>query len=453
MPLGLLAHHRVAAAAALCAAALPMISGCGSGGDTAPAQDGGGRGEGSPSVPDGSAGDAASLLGEAGIVNPGGDAQGVGDAPAANGDIQGAWAGGAAFYGKFLYGPPSDPSFFPLAVWLQDPSLASQYAALGINLFVGLWQGPTDPQLATLAQSHMPTACDQNSVGLAHLSDKTIVAWTQQDEPDNAQPVGGGYGPCVAPSTIVSLYQTWTSKDLKHRPVFLNFGQAVANDAWVGRGSCSGHNGDYAQYAVGADIVSFDVYPVNDHLDITLVAKGVDRLGGWVNHQKPVWNWIECTQIGAASSKPSPAQTKAEVWMSIIHGSMGIGYFVHQFAPPMNVHALLDDPAMKSAVAAVNQQIASLAPVLNTAPITNALTVSSATAASPVDVLAKRYGGALYVLSVSMGTAATTATFSISRATASATAQVLGENRTIAVASGTFQDAFDGYAVHLYEIK
>jgi hypothetical protein len=249
----------------------------------------------------------------------------------------------------------------------------------------------------------------------------------------------------------VGLYQTWTSKD-PTRPVFLNFGQAVANDAWVGRGSCSGHNGDYAQYANGADIVSFDVYPVNDNLDITLVAKGVDRLGGWVNYQKPVWNWIECTGINGPSPKPTPAQTKAEVWMSIVHGSMGIGYFVHQFAPTQDVHALLDDPVMKGAVASVNAQIAGLAPILNTPPITNAVMVSSSNASSPVDVLVKRQGAARYVFAVSMGSAATTATFSLSNPGTSSAAQVLGENRTAAIRGGTFQDAFDGYAVHVYEI-
>jgi hypothetical protein len=461
------AHAVIASTFTLVVGSLPLVSGCGEGAGTTAPTDGGGSTEAPSLSPDGSPGDTAAAGGEAGDATregsaadasrqAEGDASGAGDVTAdtpagSGGDVYGPWAGGAAYYGKFSGGPPSDPSFFPIAVWLQDPSLASQYAAIGINLFIGLWQGPTDPQLAALAQSRMPVACDQNSVGLAHRSDKTVIAWTQEDEPDNAQAVDGGYGPCIAPAAIVGLYQTWTAND-PTRPVFLNFGQAVANDAWVGRGSCSGHNGDYAQYANGADIVSFDVYPVNSNLDITLVAKGVDRLGGWVNYQKPVWNWIECTGINAPSGKPTPAQTKAEVWMSIIHGSMGIGYFVHQFAPTQDVHALLDDPVMKGAVASLNAQITSLAPVLNTPPITNAVTVSSSNASSPVDMLAKRQGTARYVFAVSMGAAATTATFSLARAGASSVAQVLGEGRTVVVANGMFQDDFAGYAVHLYEI-
>jgi hypothetical protein len=31
-------------------------------------------------------------------------------------------------------GPPSDPRFFPIAVWLQDPKNAPRYQAIGVNL-------------------------------------------------------------------------------------------------------------------------------------------------------------------------------------------------------------------------------------------------------------------------------------------------------------------------------
>jgi len=354
------------------------------------------------------------------------------DAPA-NLDQYGPWFGGY-----------KDASF-PISVWLQSPSSAASYASIGVNRFIGLYNGPTQSDLDTLSSANMPAYCDQNSVGLANLSNKTIAGWTQEDEPDNAQPDGqGGYGPCIAPSQIQSLYQTMKTKD-PSRPVFLNVGQGVANDAWVGRGSCSNQPQDYAEYAKGADIVSFDVYPINSGLDITLVALGVDRLGQAVSFKKPVWNWIECTKIDQANPKPTPDQVKAEVWMSIIHGSMGIGYFVHQFTPTFDEHALLDDPAMKSAVAAINTQIQGLAAALNTAPITNAVTVASS---SKVDVLAKRQGGHLYVFAVSMTGTQTTATFTLDHDTFTS-ATVLGENRSLS----TFQDTFAPYAVHLYQVQ
>jgi hypothetical protein len=51
--------------------------------------------------------------------------------------------------------PLRDPSFFPISVWLQDPSRAPQYKAIGINVFVALWKGPTETQLAELSKHGM----------------------------------------------------------------------------------------------------------------------------------------------------------------------------------------------------------------------------------------------------------------------------------------------------------
>ena len=44
-------------------------------------------------------------------------------------------------------GLPTDPGFFPIGVWLQPPSRAQAYRDAGINLYVGLWKGPTEEQL------------------------------------------------------------------------------------------------------------------------------------------------------------------------------------------------------------------------------------------------------------------------------------------------------------------
>ena len=126
------------------------------------------------------------------------------------------------------------------------------------------------------------------------------------------------------------------------------------------------------------------------------------------------------------------------------------GYFAHIFMPSFIEAGLLSNAAMKSGVAAINQQIKSLAPVLNTPPIGNAVTVSSSNTATPVDILVKR-GGSLHVFAVAMRSGSTTATFTL-RGVTSGTATVLGESRTIPISNGRFSDAFAGYAVHLYQI-
>ena len=407
-----------------------------------------------------SAGGATSDAGGAtGGTSASGGSPGTGGGTAdGGGDVFGPFAGGAQYYAKFSHGPPSDPSFFPITVWLQSPDRAADYAAIGINTYVGLWQGPTDAQISTLAATGMPVACDQNATGLAHLNDATIVAWTQQDEPDNAQPAtGGGYDPCIPASTIKSLYAQMKASD-PTRPVFLNLGQGVAHD-YIGWGSeCAAtHPADYPDYVAGADIVSFDIYPSNEtSTDVAgklwYVAEGVKNLVRWAG-KKPVWNWIECTGIDDPSLKPTPDEVKAEVWMSIVNGSMGIGYFVHQFQPSFDEHALLDDATMKAAVAAINAQLRELAPVLNTPPVTNGGSVSSSDSSVPVDMLIKRQGGATYVFAVAMRGSPTHAAFSgLTRIPAGATVTVLGESRDITLGNDGFEDDFPAWGVHLYEI-
>ena len=112
-------------------------------------------------------------------------------------------------FARWQNGPPAAPSYFPIAVWLQDPENARRYQQAGINLYIGLWNGPTEAQLASLKAAGMPVFCEPNAVGLAHKADRTIVGWMHGDEPDNAQeitdPVTGkrSYGGPVPPARVV----------------------------------------------------------------------------------------------------------------------------------------------------------------------------------------------------------------------------------------------------------
>lgn len=359
---------------------------------------------------------------------------------------------------KFTHGLPTDPGYFPIAVWLQSPENASKFKAAGINLYIGLWQGPTEAQLAALKTAGMPVICEQNPVGLAHLEDKTIVGWMQQDEPDNAQPVTDpatgkeSYGPPVPPPEVVARYEKMHATD-PSRPVLLNLGQGLTNEHWVGRGS-GARLDDYKTYVNGGDIISFDIYPVagltNGENSLFYVPQGVDRLREWTGGKKRVWNCIECTRIGG-DKIATPAQVRAEVWMSLIHGSTGLVYFVHQFKPTFDEHALLDEPEMLRALTALNKQIHELAPVLNS-PTPTSVTVTDAPADAPVDVMLKRLKSVTYVFSVGTRNRPTHAAFSVDGLAGATTAEVIGEARTVPVHNGKFEDNFDPYGVHLYRI-
>jgi len=360
-------------------------------------------------------------------------------------------------YAAFKHGPPADENYFPIAVWLQDPKMAPRYKAAGINLYVGLWNGPTEEQLAALKAVGMPVICDQNALGLKHKDDATIVGWMHGDEPDNAQSLGEGkgYGPPVPPEKIVADYQRLRAAD-PTRPVLLNLGQGVAWDGWYGRGTRTNHPEDYPEYAKGGDIVSFDIYPVAHPSrevqgKLWYVARGIERLVGWAGPAKAVWNCIECTRI-SSDSKATPAQVRAEVWMSLVRGSRGLIWFVHEWKPKFNEHALLDDPEMLAAVTAINAEIRALAPVLNSPRISDAVQVRPGAADTEIATMVKRRAGATYVFAVVVRGSGGPADITVQGLPAGASVEVLGENRSLKVGNGRFADTFDPCGVHLYRV-
>lgn len=353
----------------------------------------------------------------------------------------------------------SDANFFPIAVWLQNPANAARYKAAGINLYVALWRGPTDQQLAQLKEQGVYVICSQNEAGLAHKDDPTIVGWMHGDEPDNAQRIRGqkGYGPPVLPSKIIEDYQKRKAAD-PSRPVLLNLGQGVAWDQYIGRGVRRNHPEDYAEYAQGCDIASFDTYPAcHEHPDVAgklwFVADGVTRLRKWAGDERRVWNCIECTHISNPDAKATPQQVKAEVWMSLVRGSRGIIYFCHQFKPTSIEAGLLADPEMTAAVTAINKQIHELAAVINSPTISGGVSIESAAGADvPVEAMVKRHRGDTYIFAVGMRGGSTTATFKLADSATNARAVVLGENRSLEVGGGQFRDIFQPWDVHLYRI-
>jgi hypothetical protein len=346
-----------------------------------------------------------------------------------------------------------DETFFPLAVWLQSPRNAERFKAAGINTYVGLWRGPTEEQFTQLKAAGLKLICHQNKFALAHKDDPSIIAWMQDDEPDNAQSLGQGkgYGPPVLPEKVIARYNEVREAD-PSRPVLLNLGQAVAWDNYIGRGVRRNHPEDYAEYVKGGDIVSFDIYPIT-HPEkavrgkLELVANGVKRLKEWAG-EREVWNCVEAKVSEEGEARLTPEQLRSEVWMSIIHGSRGIIYFVHRFKPTFSEASVFDDAELLKALTSVNQQINRLAPVLNSEE-TPKVTVRDTTA---VAALAKRKGDSTYLFTVSLSPEPTSAKFNIEGLSGDYDVEVLEENRRLGKSSGAIEDKFDGYQAHLYKL-
>jgi hypothetical protein len=367
-------------------------------------------------------------------------------------------------YAAWSRGIPSDPSFFPIAVWLQGSWHAAEMADLGINVYVGN-NGGTDSlasaDLATLKSHGIYAIVGQDSVGLANIDDPTIVGWWMTpDEPDNAQSDGmGGYGPPVAPATLVSRYSAYKAAD-PTRPIYLGLGQGVAYDGWEGRGSNAPPE---SQYVPAADILAFDIYPYNNcggdaNEKVTcgqfwLNAFGVDRLHQWSNHGQAVWTDFETTIIAAGTTTgPTPAQVRSEVWLGLIHGANGVTYFVDSWQPTFREDGIFGNSTMVAAVTALNQQIKTLAPVLNSASVPNVVTVSSSNSAAPIDIMVKAQSQVLYIFAAIARAGTTSGRFAIAGLTGDGSATVVGESRTVPVAAGKLTDDFAANEAHIYEI-
>jgi hypothetical protein len=355
--------------------------------------------------------------------------------------------GGSSYFARWDHGPPSDPSFFPLMVWMQNPANATRFQAVGVNFFTGLWEGPTADQLSGLTAAKMPAVCEQAGVWRAHLTDPAIKGWMQVDQPDNAQQQSDKtYAPCIEPSVIRSRYDAMTESD-PTRPVFMNLGRGVLDGNWEGRGDCGGRNDMYPEYAKGADLLTLVTYPVNAGLPVEAIAEGVDALRGYAGDEKPVLAAIEASDIDGAD-EPTAVQIEAEVWLALIHGASGIEYFCHRIEPAVDETACLESDVTRTAMHDINERITNLAPVLNSRSLARAVVVTGS-----VDTMVKRDSTSTYLFAVSTSTATATAHFELAHFDGTATAEVVGEQRTLDVTDGVFEDSFKDHAVHIYRVR
>ena len=239
------------------------------------------------------------------------------------------------------------------------------------------------------------------------------------------------------------------------RPVFLNLGQGVAW-SYPGRGVRREHPEDYLEYVQGCDIVSYDIYPARHNKpeikgNLWYVPEGVMNLRTWSNDERIVWNCIECNRAGFMDEGPTPEQVRTEVWMSLIHGSRGIVYFVHHFNPFVEA-GLFEDPELLESVTVLNRQIARLAPVLNSRTIEDRVTVTTENEEVPVALMVKRHEGTIYLFVAAMRDGETTATFTVQGIQGERAVEVLDEGRELTSRDGVFRDAFGPYQVHLYRL-
>lgn len=380
--------------------------------------------------------------------------------------------GGSDYYGRFEDSLPTEDSFFPVGVWLEsitDAADLKQDAEVGINTYVDVTTDSnsdllSDADAQILASWDAPASrgsvlADEVDMWAGPGSAEWTGAWPGQDS--ICTPAHGKCGYTVQ-GQLAGLLPEGTLS-------YANYGKGVT--FWESDEQAARFVNDYQ------DIVSADNYWFTDP-NICVESEGgtllkeprelktsecrrasnygwtVERLRSLVSPlgTKPVWSFVE---VGHPSTEPDAPtitgpQIRAAVWSSIIHGARGIIYFNHSFAGSCPSHHVLRDCGnnLRAEVAALNQQVFLLAPVLNSPFLDGAL------ASSPdIDAAVKVHSGDLYVLAGTTGSAAPQATFSL-QCTRDGDAEVVGEDRSVTVRNGRFTDSFAGADdVHIYKLS
>jgi hypothetical protein len=390
---------------------------------------------------------------------------GAGPAPTGSGAIDlRPVDGGPNYYARFPNSLRDDPSYFPIGVWFESVMSQSDVSIdkrAGLNLYVALTAHSSLPLISASGMKVIAQHEDWLKRADARGSE-AIAGWLLSDETDMQMPAREGF------ATLRSLRARMPRGDGRLR--YNNYGKGVtfwntdaqaarylnrfqdvvsADNYWfTDNNICSQWEGGALLTESTRPLTAAECHRASNYgATVRRVRQLVSPPGS-----KPVWAFVEVGHPFTNADWPSiaPTEVSAAVWSGIIHGARGVVYFNHSFGGPAPTqHALRGRAyaAVRAEVARTNARIRGLAPVLN-APFADGLVSTT----SPIDTMAKYSGGQFYIFAGSRAPRSQNATFRVP-CTGDATVTVVDENRTVALAGGSFTDSFaDGNAVHIYRI-
>ncbi len=306
--------------------------------------------------------------------------------------------------------------FFPRMVWKQCPSAFPRSLAAGINTFMGTGCGDTARHLSVLGGRGL-SILDVASRGTQGLG---LIGWHQLDEADEHVPPEAL--PILAPSRSTG------------RVTFLT----LTNHFFSGAAPLPGGRGMYAPMIARAEMIGFDLYPLQIwcrrgtlHAVFDAQRELVELARG-----KPTFQWIEAGPMGICQGfDPSAAIVRAETWLAVAGGARGIGYFPSHWRPDVS-----------GEVTRLNRELGSLAPAL-----LGAEGRATTDPAGPMRVGVRRLNGATYVIAVNSWTSRLKATFTV-EGLGNAQLRPLGEERTLRARDGKLSDYFRGLQVRVYVV-
>ena len=224
----------------------------------------------------------------------------------------------------------------------------------------------------------------------------------------------------------------------------------------------------YADYVTGTDVFMPELYPVRgaagDETDRTCVAKVIhdmlavaaDRSDHGDGRPRGCWPIIQYFKgWGNWGHFPTRAQLAAMTWAAVVHGANGVTWYTYGGSAKDGNEGVTSTPERWRNICELAGRLKELSPVLleRTTPGQPAVSIVSGAARDPfgrpsVSCLLKRHGGVATLIAVNAAPAPASARFGIA---GSGTANVLWEKRTVPFGANGLEDAFEPFAVHVYQ--
>jgi len=389
-----------------------------------------------------------------------------------------AWEGGPSFYATFPQAKASgwtDPGFFPIGVWYEGVYTQEEIdkdKAVGLNTYVML-TGQSDVGL--IRRNGMYALIPEPFGNRGNES----VGWIIGDEADMWGGPGNGLwtGKYPGQGQICTTTSQGCGLDvMKKESATVPAGDQGLRYANYGKGVVFWQSdSDAGKFVNGfSSVVSNDIYWYTDPHVCSAPAEGpsygvttrncrraanygltMDRmreLDAMDGKRQPVWAFIEVGHPFTENDAPTinGDQIAGAVMNSLIHEARGVQYFNHNFGGScLSQHVLRDrcGTAIRPAVTEINKRITSLAPVLNTQSYRWEFNKG-------LDTMLKAHDGSYYVFAMlGKDTATGSHKLTLPAGMAGARAEVLFENRTVAISGGAIQDTFaEEFTHHVYKI-
>ena len=321
--------------------------------------------------------------------------------------------------------------FFPLMLIDQcDPGAVAHERTFGINLVINeSCPGQTAQQQLDSLQGK---ALAVLPIGAREARGAGLAGWTYPDEPDN-----NGWTPAS-----LAKAQPYNRRNADGLVTFVTtsgrfFSRTPTGVAGVPLAQIAG-------FARLADMAGFDLYPLNACQGNLTAVYDAQRLFARLAGATPTFQWIETGPIRpgyCGGFGMTAEELNAEVWLAVIGGARGIGYFTHTFSPadrPFDV-----TPQVQQAMAQTNALLNSVSPGLLGA------TLQSKADSPVVKVLARTGRRRTYVFAINTMRSPTKAQIHVPRLV-DGPVTVVGEQRTVIAKDHSLIDHFGGLQVNVY---